>query len=232
MIRVSFFTLGAWSVKIFRAGCLILLGASVVRLLANPETACLSRYLMFAGGFYVAAWAMSLTLKRHIGKRRSSSDGWRFWVCIGDRWLELQTESPTESEVVLLGGPIDSLSYLNEFLEVLMYGISRITWGTLILHTNSSPHLLLEKAKKTRKGGVTAYTIGSREEERIEFVEAWDGHGRRIQLRVFETSTSHLFGGANEEGHTLRVEDTGESPVVYRPDRLRARVEDLARARE
>ena len=181
----------------------------------------------------MAAWAMSLTLKRHIGKRRSSSEGWRFWVCIGDRWLELQTESPTESEVVLFGGPVDWLSYLNEFLEVLMYGISRITWGTLILQTHQSPRLLLEKAKKTKEGGVTTYTLGPGEEQRIEFVEAWDGHGRRIQLRVFEISaSSHLFGGTNEERHVLRVEDTGESPVVYRPDRLRARVEALARARE
>ena len=233
MIRVSFFTLGGWSVKIFRAGCLILLGASLVRFLANPETAQLSLYLTVAGGFYVAAWAMTLMLKHHIGKRRSSRDGWCFWVCIGDRWLALQTESPTESEVVLYGGSVVWLSYLNEFLEVLMYGISRITWGTLILQTNQGPRLLLEKAKTTKKGGVTTYTLGSGEEKRIEFIEAWDGHGRRIQLRVFETSSSsHLFGGTNEEQHTLRVEDTGESPIIYRPDRLRARVQALARTRE
>ena len=233
MIRISFFTLGAWSVKIFRAGCLILLGASVVRLLANPETAHLSRYLTLAAGCYVAAWAMSVVLKRHIGKCRSSRDGWRFWICIGDRWLELQTESPTDSEVVLNGGPEDWLSYLNEFLEVLIYGISRITWGALILQTHQSPRLLLETAEKTKKEGVTTYTFRSGEARRIEFIEAWDRHGERIQLHVFETSSSsHLSVRTNEEQHTLRVEDIGESPVVYRPDRLRARVEALARARE
>ena len=230
MIRISLFTLGAWSVKVFRAGCLLLLGATVVRLLGNPENAYASRYVILAGVCYVAAWAMGLVLKGHIEKRRSSRDGWRFWVCLRDRWLEIETEPSTTSEVVLFGVPTDRLSYVNEFLEVLMYGLSRISWGTLVLETRQCPPLFLAKAKKTKEGRVTTYTLGSIEEPRIEFVEAWDEDGSRIQLRVSEVRSSSVSGDIGGEKYTLRIEEAGESSVIYRPGKLRARIEALSKA--
>lgn len=230
MIRVSFFTLGAWSVKVLRAACLLLLGATVVTFLAQPENAPTSRYAILAGVCYIAAWVMGLVLKGHIDRRRSSREGWRFWVCLEDRWFEIETESSTASEVVLYGVPTDRLSYVNEFLEVLMYGLSRISWGTLVLEMRQCPPLFLATAKKTKEGRITTYTFGSTGEPRIEFVEAMDEDGSRIQVRVFEVrSTASAFGGISGEQYTLRIEDAGESSVVYRPSRLRARIEALSK---
>lgn len=229
MIRISLFTLGAWSVKVFRAVCLLLLGATVVRILGNPEDADVSRYVILAGVCYVAAWVMSLLLKGHIEKRRSSCDGWRFWVCLEDRWLEIDATTSITSEVALFGVQTDHLSYVNEFFEVLMYGLSRISWGTLVLEARHCPLLFLEKARKTKEGQVTTYTLGSRDEPRIEFVEAWDEDGRRVQLRVSEVHFTSVCGMTSEQ-HTLRIEDVGETPVIYRPRTLMARIEALSKA--
>lgn len=228
MIRISFFTLGAWSVKAFRAGCLVLLGATVVRSLGDLEHAYVSGYVILAGVCYIAAWVMGLVLKGHIEKRRSSRGGWRFWVCLGDRWFEIDAATSTNSEVALFGAQTDKLSYVNEFFEVLMYGLSRLSWGTLVLETRHCPLLFLERAKQTKKGRVTTYILGSREEPKIEFVEAWNDDGRRIQLRVSEvhfTSFRHMTG----EQYTLRIEDAGETPLIYRPRTLMARVEALSK---
>lgn len=230
MSRFSLFTLGAWLVKAFRGGCLLLLGAALVSLLANPEGAYTSRYLVVAGVCYLAAWVMGLVLKGHIAKRRSSRDGWRFWVCLADQWLEIDTESSTTSEVVLVGVPTDWVSYVNDFLEVLMYGLSRISWGTLILETRQCPPLFLARARKIKEGRVTTYTLGAAEEPSIEFVEAWGEDGSRIQLRVFEAqATSSVLGATTGERFTLRIEDVGELSVVYRPSTLRARIEALSK---
>lgn len=211
--RVSELALVVVLIKASRASVLVLLGALLLRY-ANSQLSGLQGFVNVLVGAYLTSYLLDLLLKDDIGKGRSSTTGWRFWVRVEGCWHELKTETGV---ICMEGQKRRVVDYANDLFGLLIYGFSTVGQRDMILHGRGHFSLVPYFHPKPERA-----IRGSRDVVGLTSIEAWHSSGDCLSLQVAGHSGGYKrLRDTDEEGedfdYMFRVIGVTRSPLVYSP---------------